>query len=79
MARKRPRVQLPPPCRECRPNDGAWRVDAATGGLERCDCPRGKALASMRRGRLPQPKATPPAKPKPYDGRLAGAGKDGEE
>lgn len=45
MPRKRIKPSdLPPPCRECRPNDGAWRM-SPQGGLERCDCARGRALS----------------------------------
>ena len=47
MTRKRkPRPQLPPACSFCRPNDGLWRSNEV-GGLSRCDCPRGVALAAM--------------------------------
>lgn len=60
------RAELPPPCRECRPLDGAWRRDV-NGGLERCDCPRGDVLA----GRVPREK--PPRKPG-HDGKQAATG-----
>ena len=80
MARKRQkRPALPPPCADCRPHDGAWRRDAYTGGLERCDCPRGQALRDFpgycRRLKAAQ---QPPPKAKPYqatfDGRMAATG-----
>jgi hypothetical protein len=57
MRHRKPMPPLPPPCRDCRPQDGAWRVDPFTGGLERCGCPRGQVLANMRRGRRTAPKA----------------------
>ena len=69
MRRKTPRPVLPPSCSLCRPQDGAWRI-GQTGGLERCDCPRGQALAAMRRNRG----KLPAAKAEAFDGRAAGAG-----
>lgn len=45
--KRKPKPPLPPSCSECKPNDGAWRRDAYTGGLERCDCPRGQALKAL--------------------------------
>lgn len=46
--RKRtPRIELPPPCRHCRPFRGLCRR-AANGGVEPCPCPRGEVLAELR-------------------------------
>lgn len=58
------RRPLPPACRECRPHDGAWRDTGR--GLERCDCPRGRALAMG-----PKWNRTTKAA---HDGRMKGAG-----
>ena len=68
--RKTGRPPLPGPCGECRPQDGLWRI-GPQGGLERCDCARGRALANLwrTRGRNKR-KSGPP----PHDGRAAAAG-----
>ena len=67
--KRKARRPLPPPCSLCSPYGGLWRLagpDAFESGLERCDCPRGRALAAgpvwHRPGRLA------------HDGRMAGAG-----
>ena len=60
----KPRRRLPPACRECRPYDGAWRDTGH--GLQRCACPRGRALAMG-------PKWDKQSKPG-HDGRMKGAG-----
>jgi hypothetical protein len=71
--RKRtPKPPLPPPCSRCRPFDGAWRKDAYSGAMERCECDRGKAIIALiygrkRKRRTAQPKAK-------YDGRMASTG-----
>ena len=36
--------RLPPACPRCAPHGGAWAF-APSGGMQRCDCPRGRALA----------------------------------
>jgi hypothetical protein len=38
--------ELPPGCSLCAPYGGAWAM-APGGGMQRCDCPRGKALSEM--------------------------------
>lgn len=69
MRRRVKRAELPPPCRDCRPNDGAWRRDPVTGGLERCGCPRGDVLA----GRLKPSRKVSSRKPA-HDGKAAATG-----
>ena len=41
---KNPAPPLPPACPLCRPYGGRWR--SVEGGLARCLCPRGEALAA---------------------------------
>ena len=41
---KKPSAPLPPACPLCRPYGGRWR--SVEGGLARCLCPRGEALAA---------------------------------
>ena len=41
---KKPAPPLPPACPLCRPYGGRWR--SVEGGLARCLCPRGEALAA---------------------------------
>jgi hypothetical protein len=57
MRRKSKRPPLPPSCALCRPHGGLWR-DYGTADkpqLDRCDCPRGKALGlGTRWGKPPR-------------------------
>lgn len=71
--RKAPPPPLPPPCSECRPYGGLWRKDAYTGGMERCECERGKLLREGlgRKRRKPKPPKEPPPG---FDGRMASTG-----
>jgi hypothetical protein len=49
------RSELPPSCADCRPYQGRWRR-ANDGGLERCSCARGRALAAgLKRKRKRKP------------------------
>lgn len=58
MRKKRvKRKDLPPPCPECRSYDGAWRMDAFSGAMERCGCPRGQILKHGLRNEPRGPKA----------------------
>lgn len=45
--RRRKRGPLPAPCGQCRQFEGLWCMDAFSGGLERCDCARGRALKAI--------------------------------
>lgn len=63
---KRKRTPLPPPCRR----EGCvfgWIDSPDRGGYQRCECPRGVALAMGAKYGKKQPAQ--------YDGRMAGAGK----
>jgi len=64
MKRKTKRP-LPPSCSLCRPLGGNWRQND-DGSVERCDCPRGRALAAGPAWNRPDKLA--------HDGRMAGAG-----
>lgn len=70
--RKRTRAPLPPPCRECRGQDGAWRL-SETGGLERCYCDRGEELKRRAQGDTRGPRVPQPA---PFDHGKAASGDD---
>jgi predicted nucleic acid binding AN1-type Zn finger protein len=48
--RRRLKAPLPPSCVFCKPYGGAWAM-AENGGMERCDCPRGRALAAAEKPR----------------------------
>lgn len=55
---KKPLIPLPPACDECSRTGGLWIVDR-NGGVTRCSCPRGQALAmGLPRWRREQKKAT---------------------
>lgn len=70
--RKAARPALPAPCADCRPYGGLWRKDAYTGGMERCECDRGKLLREgLGRKRKPKQRPQPQAR---YDGRQAATG-----
>ena len=62
------RATLPQPCSECRPYDGAWRM-AENGGMKRCACDRGRALARADRRQYALRilfEHTPPAGSRPH-------------
>ncbi len=48
MRRRRLKTPLPSSCSDCREFQGLWRRNE-NGGLERCTCARGRALADTRR------------------------------
>lgn len=60
------RPTLPPPCMECQPHGGYFRA-AKGGGMERCTCPRGRALQEKHR----RPRKKPAAW---FDGKAAACG-----
>jgi hypothetical protein len=67
---------LPPPCRFCVHQDGAWCI-AAGGGLKRCGCARGVRLAAGdAKGKADTARAG--SKVRPFllvrDGKLAACG-----
>lgn len=63
---KKPSAPLPPACPLCRPYGGRWR--SVEGGLARCLCPRGEALAAGKVKRVSAGASGVPV------GRRAGAG-----
>lgn len=55
---------LPPACHLCRPHGGLWRNYGSedTPRMDRCDCPRGKALGmGTKWGKPPKKRAPAPA------------------
>ncbi len=44
-------MNLPEPCEKCFPFGGSW-MEGPTGGMQRCECPRGMALSATAK---PQP------------------------
>jgi len=63
------KAPLPPACRLCAQHEGLWR-ESDQGGMERCDCPRGRALAAGR----PQKRRN--FRRPGFDGRAAAAGRN---
>ena len=61
-------VVLPPPCSLCSPDGGYW-TRSASGGLERCACPRGRSLSQLRPSQ-----GVITVKPSIRDGKSKGAG-----
>ncbi len=72
LRRKLPRPTLPDPCVKCKPFGGLWAKDAFGGGMERCQCERGRLLAAGL-GRKRKAKAAGAAGA-PFDGRMAATG-----
>jgi hypothetical protein len=77
---KKPSAPLPPACPLCRPYGGRWR--SVEGGLARCLCPRGEALAagkvkqrpSLLDGSTSLVRLAPPVQQ--HDGKMAATGED---
>lgn len=69
MAKRRDRPPLPQSCSLCREFSGLW-MQAENGGLERCSCPRGQALAEGKRPLWDKRKKRSTA----TDGRMAATG-----
>ena len=71
---KKPAPPLPPACPLCRPYGGRWR--SVEGGLARCLCPRGEALAAGKVRRVMGQKQSVNPAPNASDGQYK-AGKSG--
>ena len=70
--RAKPKLTLPPACRDCRPFGGSWR-QALNGGMERCACARGRALEALEEmSRKPKRRKRLAS----FDAKMAAAGKE---
>ena len=61
----RKRAPLPPPCKRCLLGGGLWVLNDNRTGVERCSCPRGRALE--------QGAAFGKNRPARFDGRMEAA------